>query len=138
MRWRNGTMHVHRSTTIHMRMLVLAATLTSSMACGDAGSGPTELTLSVGPKDGTTQTVSLTCDPPGGTHGHKADACADLAKVNGDFTTLAMPSGKQCTLELDPQEAEVKGSWRGQQVDRKQEYSNRCVLTTVTGSIFQF
>ncbi|WP_158892812.1 SSI family serine proteinase inhibitor [Amycolatopsis anabasis] len=84
-----------------------------------------------------TQQVSLTCDPAGGTHPKSGEACAAIARANGDFDKL--PVRRQaCTLEYSPITATAKGNWRGKAVDFTREYPNKCAADAESSGVFKF
>jgi hypothetical protein len=118
---------------------LLAVALPFAMS-GVAGACPgTTLTLAVSTPEGDTESVELTCEPPGGSHPNATVACDELLAAEGDFTNLA---GSQettaCTLEYRPMTAVAEGTWRGEAVSWQREFSNTCVLHTATGTVFLF
>jgi hypothetical protein len=90
---------------------------------------------------GTTaqRTVTLRCDPPGGTHPKAVEACADVDKAGGDLAQ--MPAGKNaraCFMIYAPVTVAAQGSWHGQPVRFTKQYPNSCVMRDKTGSVFDF
>jgi hypothetical protein len=84
-------------------------------------------------------TVTLQCDPPGGTHPKAAAACADVAKAGGDLAQ--MPSSKNpraCFMIYAPVTVTAQGEWQGQAVRFTKRYPNSCVMHDKTGSVFDF
>ncbi|MFC7731214.1 SSI family serine proteinase inhibitor [Actinomadura keratinilytica] len=69
----------------------------------------------------------MTCDPAGGDHPDAAKACAALNKAQDPFKPV---SPQQICTEIygGPQEAKVKGTWRGQQIDAGFTRKNGCEL----------
>lgn len=94
-------------------------------AATDGDAGPAEQAL-------------LTCDPPGGTHGHAVEACQELTEVNGDFTQLGPSGDTACTMEYDPVTASASGNWEGTMVNFQQTFGNRCEMYASTGHVFRF
>ncbi|MGI5458961.1 SSI family serine proteinase inhibitor [Streptomyces sp. CA-249302] len=88
---------------------------------GDARSSDTRGTL-------------LLCDPPQG-HSHAAEACAQLAAVDGDIDALP-PRDGFCPMIYAPVTATARGEWSGRKVDYTRTYSNSCVMAARTGSVF--
>ncbi|MFF7448040.1 MULTISPECIES: SSI family serine proteinase inhibitor [unclassified Streptomyces] len=88
---------------------------------GDARSSDTRGTL-------------LLCDPPQGHH-RAAQACAELAGVNGDITALPMRAA-YCPMIYAPVTAQARGQWNGRPVDYTQTFSNGCAMAGRTGSLF--
>ncbi|HET9144411.1 SSI family serine proteinase inhibitor [Actinophytocola sp.] len=82
-------------------------------------------------------TVTLRCDPPGGTHPDAAWACAKLREVNGDLARLR-PLGGPCTFIYQPVIVEVHGTWRGHPVQFLATYENRCVARDRSAGVFRF
>ncbi|MEW2352435.1 SSI family serine proteinase inhibitor [Spirillospora sp. NPDC029432] len=83
------------------------------------------------------RSVTLQCDPLGGTHPRAAQACADLARSGGEIERE--PAGDTaCTMIYAPVIAEARGHWRGRPVSFRAEYANDCVLGARTGAIFRF
>ncbi|GAA4060470.1 SSI family serine proteinase inhibitor [Actinomadura miaoliensis] len=123
------------------------ATLLSLSACGseqaadsprDTASGTTTVQPTRSPADqltvevrasakATPKTWTLTCDPAGGDHPEAAKACAALSKAQDPFKPI---SPQQICTEIygGPQEAKVKGTWRGRQVDTGFTRKNGCEL----------
>lgn len=100
-------------------------TVLALAACGGDGSDtvrsdtpPTRLTVEQ-TAGGSTQTWSLTCDPPGGDHPDPEAACADLdarAETSDPFAPL--PEDRICTEQYGgDQTARVYGTFRGAPVD---------------------
>jgi hypothetical protein len=76
----------------------------------------------------------LLCDPPQG-HARAADACAELAAVDGDIAALA-PKDVHCPMVYAPVTARAHGEWNGRPVEYTQTFSNGCVMAARTGSVF--
>jgi Subtilisin inhibitor-like len=103
---------------------------------GDAGGGDTganeapagtELTITVWlqGRDGASEEVTLTCDPPGGTHPRPEEACLAL---QADPSALEpLPPDSVCTqIYGGPEEAEVVGTLDGEQVHATFSRQNGC------------
>ncbi|MFE1951525.1 SSI family serine proteinase inhibitor [Streptomyces sp. NPDC059524] len=96
---------------------------------------PSDLVLAVGPGPDAanatvTRSVTLTCAPsPAGTHPAAADACAELAAVNGMFAELSKPAPHAlCTKEWAPVTISATGVWEGRRIDWSTTYANGCTM----------
>ncbi|WP_067489806.1 SSI family serine proteinase inhibitor [Actinomadura hibisca] len=77
------------------------------------------------------KTWTLTCDPAGGDHPRKDQACATLAQAQDPFK--APPEQQICTkIYGGPEIATVKGTWKGQPVDAKFTRTDGCELSRWT------
>lgn len=88
---------------------------------------PTSLQITVWPqgRGSKSLTMSLTCDPAGGSHRSPAGACAHLRTIDDPFGPfqLEMP----CVLKKSgPQVAVVRGSYRGKPVETQFDRSDSC------------
>ncbi|GAA4633928.1 hypothetical protein GCM10023196_073430 [Actinoallomurus vinaceus] len=112
----------------------------SIAAGGQAAHGPTQLTLKTVVGSAAPKTVTLQCDPVGGTHPKAAQACADLAKARGDDFTLASDgkNPRACFMIYSPVTTTAEGQLRGEAVKHTARFPNTCVMRTQTGSIFDF
>lgn len=137
--------HGRRDGAAHRRAgLILLAALVAllGVGCGsesndsgDAGGGTgadeapagTELTITVWlqGRDGASEEVTLTCDPPGGTHPRPEEACLAL---QADPSALEpLPPDSVCTqIYGGPEEAEVVGTLDGEQVHATFSRQNGC------------
>ncbi|TDB87432.1 SSI family serine proteinase inhibitor [Actinomadura sp. 7K534] len=88
------------------------------------------------PERGTSRSVTLRCDPPGGSHPEAARACSELSGSGGGFAHG--PDGRMCTAVHSPVVARAAGRWRGEPVRFRVEYGNDCVMRSHTGSVFAF
>ncbi|GAA4152999.1 SSI family serine proteinase inhibitor [Actinomadura keratinilytica] len=99
--------------------------------------GQLRLTLTYpGQSTSGTRTVTLRCDPHGGSHPRAATACAELNRRSGRLDRG--PDDAICTMNYSPVVASAKGTWGGRPVDFRKEYPNDCVLRSQTGSVFAF
>jgi hypothetical protein len=118
-----------------------AAGLTTRPPAGPPATAPaTSLRLTLThPGAGTSgaRSVTLQCEPLGGTHPKAAQACADLARSGGRIEREPARD-TVCTMIYAPVVAEARGHWRGRPVRFKAEYANECVLGARTGWIFRF
>ena len=79
-------------------------------------SGPTDLKIRVEGGSGTSQTWTLTCDPPAGDHPDPAAACQALA-AHGAAALPAVRKDVVCTDQYGgPQQAVIAGTHRGSRV----------------------
>lgn len=88
--------------------------------------------------NGTTSTVSLTCQPSGGSHPQREHACAELAAVDGDFGRLKPHPATACTYLYQPVDVAADGKWRGKPVAFTAEYGNPCMAAVATNGVFRF
>jgi hypothetical protein len=111
---------------------------TSSAATSSAAARPTQLVLTVA-KGETSRPAqwraSLTCSPAGGTHKQARNACAELARVGGNFGKLQLGGGV-CTMQWDPVTVTATGRWKGKKISYQHTYGNACTLSTTTGPVF--
>ncbi|POX51829.1 serine protease [Streptomyces sp. Ru71] len=77
----------------------------------------------------------LRCDPPRG-HTRAAEACAQLASVDGDIGALPTEKDAICPLIYAPVTAEARGRWHGRPVAYRETFANRCEMTARTGAVF--
>jgi hypothetical protein len=97
------------------------------------------LVLRTSAGNGPERTVTLQCDPPGGTHPKAAQACADVAKAGGQLAQ--MPAGtnpRACFMIYAPVTVTARGDWQGQAVRFTEKFPNTCVMRDKTGSVFDF
>jgi Subtilisin inhibitor-like len=110
-----------------------------SPAGAQVAHSPTRLTLRSTAGSAAPRTVTLQCDPVGGTHPKAAQACADLSRARSDFTVdPAAKNPRACFMIYSPVVASAEGQWRGEAVKFNSRYPNTCVLRSRTGSIFDF
>ncbi|MFI2380004.1 SSI family serine proteinase inhibitor [Streptomyces sp. NPDC018964] len=76
----------------------------------------------------------LRCDPPGG-HRYADAACAELAAADGHIADIPAKQ-VNCPPDYVPVTAHAEGKWRGRAVEYTGTFSNTCVLTARTGSVF--
>lgn len=85
------------------------------------------------------RTVTLQCNPSGGTHPKAEEACSDVAKAGGDLAQ--MPSNanpRACFMIYAPVTVKAQGQWKGQPVRFTEKFPNTCVMRDKTGSVFDF
>ncbi|MGW3207713.1 SSI family serine proteinase inhibitor [Streptomyces sp. NPDC001135] len=88
-------------------------------------------TVQSGDKHGTL----LLCDPLPLGYARAAEACADLAAVEGDIARI--PKKKVfCPMIFAPVTVHAHGQWNGRPVDYQQTYSSKCVMEARTGAVF--
>ncbi|WP_238014037.1 subtilase-type protease inhibitor [Dactylosporangium sp. AC04546] len=121
-----------------------AALTAAAIVAADAGPAaaatpkPTLLTLTVAKGEATKpaqRRAFLTCSPAGGTHKQARNACAELAKVGGNFGRLQVAGGA-CTMQYDPVTVTAQGRWKGRKVAYQHTFGNACTLSTATGPVF--
>jgi hypothetical protein len=79
--------------------------------------------------------VTLTCDPVGGTHLYARDACADLASTDGNIKAIS-PQPLTCGTDIYPVEITAVGTWRGRPVDFIQQQDNFSCGWAAHGHVF--
>ncbi|WP_119727513.1 SSI family serine proteinase inhibitor [Thermomonospora amylolytica] len=123
-----------RSATVLATAAALSVTAAPA-ALADSG----RLTLGIRwHNTGATETVTLSCDPVGGTHPDAADACADLAAANGDITRIP-PANAVCVAVYEPVTAYASGIWNGRSVYFSKVYTNdACANVATGGNVFHF
>jgi hypothetical protein len=85
------------------------------------------------------RTVTLQCEPTGGTHPKAAQACADVAKAGGDLAQMpASTNSRACFMIYAPVTVTAQGEWQGQAVRFTEKFPNSCVMRDKTGSVFDF
>jgi hypothetical protein len=106
---------------------------------GEPAAGASRLVLHTAAGTSPARSVTLQCDPAGGTHPKAAQACAEIAKSNGDLQQLpAGTSPRACFMIYAPVTASAQGAWHGQNVRYATQFPNTCVMRDKTGSLFDF
>ncbi|WP_214110216.1 SSI family serine proteinase inhibitor [Acrocarpospora catenulata] len=102
--------------------------------------GSRTFNMSVTAEGGKGRSVKLTCSraSAGGTHPKAAEACALLAKVNGDIAQL--PSGRtaNCPRNFEPVSVTARSVWANGHIWFDASYNNKCELRAATGPLFDF
>jgi hypothetical protein len=114
---------------------IVAIVLTAPAARAD---GTTQLVLKASTGTGAPHSVTLRCDPTGGSHPKAAQACSDLATTHGQFSATRDKSPRACFMIYSPVTVSAQGTWQGQNVHFGSEFPNACALRSKTGSIFDF
>lgn len=89
-------------------------------------------------------TVTLTCNPDGGTHPTPRDACDSLRRVNGHFELLPWHPTIGCPDVWDPHTARATGYWQSaprgpiRTVRYEETFGNRCEAAAATDLVFGF
>jgi Subtilisin inhibitor-like len=85
------------------------------------------------------RTVTLQCDPAGGTHPKATEACADVTKAGGNLAQMpANANPRACFMIYAPVTVTAQGEWQGQAVRFTEKFPNSCVMRDKTGSVFDF
>jgi hypothetical protein len=108
-----------------LALLALALTLTASAAA----SGTTSLRIRVWPEGagGRSSTWTLRCDPAGGTHPRRVEACRVLASFKDPFAPV--PPNMGCTqIYGGPQVALVTGTFSGRRVWTRFKRNDGCQI----------
>lgn len=92
---------------------------------------PADLTITLDlTGSGDTQTWTLTCDPPGGTHPDPAWACASLEAAGGIAAFEPVPRDAVCTeIYGGPATAQVTGTVDGEPVNADFSRTNGCEIS---------
>jgi hypothetical protein len=85
-------------------------------------------------RSGDTRGALLLCDPPQG-HARAAEACAELAGVDGDVGRIPLKNG-MCVQVYAPVRVTARGEWDGRPVTYEHSFANSCVMAARTGSVF--
>lgn len=96
-----------------------------------------ELALSLHDSGGRTSTVTLTCQPVGGSHPERGKGCRSLTAADGDFDNLPADPG-MCPLIWAPVTATATGHWHAKPVLYTHTYPNSCVAARESGHVFDF
>jgi len=125
-----------RGTLLAAAALLVAGTAPARAGAQDsAGGNWLYLTVTKGDaRSSDTRGTLLLCDPPQG-HGHAAEACAELAAVDGDIAALP-PGHGYCPMIYAPVTAHARGQWNGRPVEYAETFSNGCAMAGRTGSVF--
>jgi Subtilisin inhibitor-like len=121
-------------------MTVAAGSITASVVVAPSASAALDsLTLSLSSQFIGTRTVTLDCEPTGGTHPNADAACKDLIAANGDISHIPPFQLGGCGGNYDPATAAAVGYWRGRLINYVKTFSNPCVATIETGGhVFRF
>ncbi len=127
-----------RAAALTAALVLLACAAPARADSARAGAEESWLMLTV--SHGETPSVSgggtmLRCDPPGGEHRRAADACAELAAVDGRIADVPLRDGI-CPMIYAPVTAHAHGVWHNHPIDYTQTFPNPCTLTAHTGPIF--
>lgn len=123
-----------------MKLLMVSAAVLVLAAPARASDTGASLTLMVHQGANTAApatSVTLTCDPDGGSDPNAAKACAALRAVNGDFTRLP-DRHRLCMMIYRPVTAHAYGTWHGRPVSYQKTFGNDCQLHTATDPVFQY
>ncbi|SDK63297.1 Subtilisin inhibitor-like [Actinopolyspora mzabensis] len=114
-----------------------AATTTS---VNEAQQAVSVLSLRVVPSDRAerARSVTLRCEPTGGTHPRAEEACEELANTGGEFGALQEERNPMCPLVYRPVTVRATGMWRNRAVDHRETFSNKCEMQAKTGKLFEF
>ncbi|MFC5752095.1 SSI family serine proteinase inhibitor [Actinomadura rugatobispora] len=83
------------------------------------------------------RTVTLLCEPAGGTHPEAGRACEELGRSQGVIGRNPR-ADTACLMIYAPVIAEASGHWHGRPVRFRTEYGNDCAMTAATGAVFRF
>ncbi|RJQ82554.1 serine protease [Pseudonocardiaceae bacterium YIM PH 21723] len=117
-------------------VLALGSVLALSAPAVAAAPGG-QLTLTKAADLGTPHSVTLDCDPVGGTHPQAKAACATLTEVNGDIDAIK-PIDIACPDVYKPETVTAVGVWNGRRIDFSHRYTNSCHTGRATHEVFAF
>jgi hypothetical protein len=122
-----------------IRSIVAASAAAVLLTAAPAAAAPrkTELTVSYLADAGYAAAVVLRCDPVGGVHPKKVQACRSLSRIKGNPARLR-PAPLLCTMEYAPITARIKGTWHGRAVNWSRKFGNTCDMTRTTGVLTAF
>src|SRR5688500_9486424 len=104
-------MAAHRVPTLAFSMLA-AILLVAGPAAADCQDSALVVTVAEGEQASPPGKVAdLRCEPTGGTHPHREDACARLAEVDGRVESMTEES-MACTMDYRPVTVTLKGNWQ--------------------------
>jgi hypothetical protein len=108
-------------------LLLATGCMSRSTSEGDGGSESTSLEISVTPGgEAPTKVWTLRC-PEGGTLPDAAEACSKLESLDDPFAPV--PKDVACTqIYGGPQEADVRGVFRGRPVEAHFDRGNGCEI----------
>lgn len=97
---------------------------------GSAGGAKDKLTIKVqASAKAPAKTVTLTCEPAGGSHPDASGACQTLAAAQAPFKAPPKSQTQICTkIYGGPQVANVQGTWQGKPVKAKFTRTDGCEL----------
>lgn len=128
-----------RLTRLTTALALAASAGTTSIALAPTASAEVgRLTFSTTTlSTGSTTSVTLTCEPTGGTHPDAEAACQDLITVNGDISQL--PSIGGCAGVSIPVIDSAWGFWSGRFVHYRRQFDNAgCGIVATGGHVFHF
>ncbi|MEE1942440.1 SSI family serine proteinase inhibitor [Streptomyces sp. TRM 70361] len=131
------------ATALAAVLVALPATATATEPAGEPGTEPgASLTLTSVPDDPESTwtsavTVTLECDPVGGTHPWAEDACEALTEAKGNFEDIERISN-MCLPYWDPVTITATGHWHGREISFQDWHSNNDCAAMFTGGVFGF
>lgn len=96
------------------------------------------LTISQGEVVVPDRTVTLTCDPDGGTHPDAVAACDIVRQVGVGLPDMNLNPDVACTMQWDPITVSVDGHYHEALVQFTKTYGNACQLAAQTGAFYAF
>jgi hypothetical protein len=118
------------SLTAPALLLVLLAGVAGCGSDSDSAEAGTQLGITFWPEGrakSAAQMLTLSCDPPAGTHPNPAEACEKIEALDDPFAPP--PMDEVCTEQYGgPQEALIEGTYRGKPVSYKLARTNGCEI----------
>ncbi|GAA4425028.1 hypothetical protein GCM10023148_27580 [Actinokineospora soli] len=126
-----------RKTIASLFASSLLALPLAGAASASAQPAESELVLAVYDAGGV-ETSRLSCAPAEGEHPRAAEACSQLAAAGGQFAEIPSDPDRICPFIYEPVTVAAFGTWNGEQVRYVEEFPNRCVMESETGTVFTF
>lgn len=129
---------------MRLRLITAIALAAGSIAASvaiapNASAALDSLTLTLTDQYNGAKTVTLDCEPTGGTHPDADAACSDLIAANGQISQIPPEWGGVCPTYYDPTTASASGYWRGRSVSYQNDFENPCSANVATGGhVFHF
>jgi hypothetical protein len=116
-----------------------AATTDQPVVSPPNATAQTSLVLTITPQSaGTPKTVSLECDPTGGSHPRATDACVALQTASGQIDQIQPQQGAMCPHTVAPIRATATGTYAATPMAYEHTWNNSCEMTRATGPLFDF
>jgi hypothetical protein len=117
------------------QLLLPAAALLLTVPAAPAHASGNRVQATVTDATGGSTTARLTCSPPQG-HPHAAEACKQLAAVQGQISAIPADTSVSCGAVYDPVTASASGVWDGHRITYKKTFSNACLMRASTRAVF--
>ncbi len=129
---------IARGFTMAAGAALVVSLLPAGSALAEESPKTTKLSLSIKEEGSNRIVATLHCNPPGGSHPNRVDACAEIKSAGGELDKLP---GRQtfaaCAKIYLPILAKANGLAEGKNVDYRRRFPNRCEMGVATGSVFE-